>query len=241
MRASDVAAVNLARRERRAVLVVTPLDGRPGRLVAASAVAADPLADVLEQRLSAGTSARVATAEGDVFVRVHRPDPRLVVIGAVHVSQTLAPMAVATGFDLTIVDPREAFATAERFGPYRLVPEWPDSAVLALDADTAVATLTHDPKIDDPALMAALDAGCFYVGALGSRKTHGKRVERLTAAGYSDAAIGRIHAPIGLPIGATSPAEIAVSVLAEVISALRRGRVASSAAAAPAARQRDAA
>ena len=202
------------------MLVVTPLDGRPGRLVAADAIAADPLAEVLAERLAAGTSARA----GDVFVRVHRPEPRLVVIGAVHVSQALAPMALATGFDLTIVDPREAFATPERFGAVRLEARWPDPDVLALDPETAVATLTHDPKIDDPALKAALDAGCFYVGALGSRKTHGKRALRLREAGYGEADIARIHAPIGLAIGATSPAEIAVSVLAEIIKTLREKR-----------------
>lgn len=236
MKRSDLEALNRARRERRAVAMVTPLDGRPGRLVSYEDAAADPLADVLLPRFASGTSGRLEGPEGEVFVRIHRPAPRLVVVGAVHVSQTLAPMAVATGFDLTIVDPRAAFATEERFGGYRLLAEWPDPALLALDRETAVATLTHDPKIDDPALMAALDAGCFYIGALGSRKTHGKRVERLKAAGYGEAAIARIHAPIGLPIGAATPPEIAVAVLAEIIAALRKGeRTAATPAAASAA------
>lgn len=223
MRRTDLEALNRARAARRPVAMVTPLDGRPGRLVFREDAAADPMADELLARFASGRSGRVEAPDGEVFVRIHRPAPRLVVVGAVHVSQALAPMAVATGFDLTIVDPREAFATQERFGAFRLLAEWPDPAVLALDSETAVATLTHDPKIDDPALMAALDAGCFYIGALGSRKTHAKRVERLTAAGYGEAAIARIHAPIGLPIGASTPAEIAVSVLAEIVAALRTG------------------
>ncbi len=231
MRGDDLAALNQARAERRAVAVVTPLDGSPGRLVLIDDASRDPLAERLLARFASGQSGREATAAGDVFVRIHRPSPRLVVIGAVHVSQVLAPMAEATGFDVTIVDPREAFATPERFGAFRLLPEWPDEALLALDRETAVATLTHDPKIDDPALVAALKAECFYIGALGSRKTHGKRVERLKAAGFTDADIGRIHAPIGLNIGASTPAEIAVSVLAEVIGELRRARAAERAAA----------
>jgi xanthine dehydrogenase accessory factor len=227
----DLAALNRARAERRAAAVVTPLDGSPGRLVLAEDAAKDPLADRLFARFASGQSGREATAAGDVFIRVHRPSPRLTIIGAVHVSQVLAPMAEAVGFDVTIVDPREAFATPERFGAFRLVPEWPDEARLALDAETAVATLTHDPKIDDPALVAALKAECFYVGALGSRKTHGRRVERLRAAGFSDADIARIHAPIGLNIGASTPAEIAVSVLAEIVGELRKARAAERAAA----------
>jgi xanthine dehydrogenase accessory factor len=223
LKASDLHALNRARAERRAVAMVTPLDGRPSRLVPFEKAGADLLAGEILSRFASGQSGRVETAEGDVFVRIHRPAPRLVVIGAVHVTQALAPMAIATGFDLTIVDPRTAFATEERFGAFRLLPEWPEAELLALDRETAVATLTHDPKIDDPALMAALDADCFYIGALGSRKTHGKRVDRLLAAGYSEEATRRIHAPIGLPIGAASPAEIAVAVLAEIIAAYRKG------------------
>ncbi|WP_108660885.1 XdhC family protein [Acuticoccus kandeliae] len=223
MKLSDLNALNEARAKRRTVAVVTPLDGTPGRLVAAAEAASDPLGEELKPRFASGKSGRVTTDAGDVFIRIHRPSPRLTVIGAVHVTQALAPMATAAGFDVTIVDPRTAFATPERFSGFNLVPEWPDADLLALDDQTAVATLTHDPKIDDPAIVAALEAGCFYVGALGSRKTHAKRVDRLKAAGFDDEAIGRIHAPIGLPIGAASPAEIAVSVLAEVIEALRKG------------------
>ncbi len=219
MKLSDLEAVNAARAERRLCAVVTPLDGAPSRVVFAEDAPQDPLAGVLAARFASGKSGR--ETEAGVFVRIHRPPPRLMVIGAVHVTQTLAPMAEAVGFEVTIVDPRGAFATDERFGGFNLISEWPDEALLKLDAETAVTTLTHDPKIDDPALIAALKADCFYIGALGSRKTHGKRVDRLTEAGFSSEAIGRIHAPIGLAIGAASPPEIAVSVLAEVIAALR--------------------
>ena len=152
---------------------------------------------------------------------------KLVVIGAVHVSQALAPMARESGLDVTIVDPRTAFATPERFPDVPVIAEWPQDALPrlgGLDRYTALACLTHDPKIDDQALVPALEAGCFYVGALGSRRTHAKRVERLTQAGLSEAAIARIRAPIGLDIGAVTPAEIAVSILAEIVAEQRRDR-----------------
>lgn len=219
MKLADLQAVNAAIAERRLCAVVTPLDGSPSRVVFAEDAAADPLAGALATRFASGKSGR--EAEAGAFIRVHRPPPRLVVIGAVHVTQTLAPMAEAVGFEVTIVDPRGAFATEERFGAFNLIAEWPDESLLKLDRETAVATLTHDPKIDDPALLAALKADCFYIGALGSRKTHAKRVDRMSAAGLSPQTIGRIHAPIGLAIGAASPPEIAVSVLGEVIAALR--------------------
>jgi xanthine dehydrogenase accessory factor len=138
-----------------------------------------------------------------VFLTVHLPPPRLVVIGAVHISQALAPMAKLAGFDVTIVDPRTAFASPERFADVPLLAEWPDDALprLNLDPFTGLVALTHDPKIDDGGIIAALAANCFYVGALGSRKTHGRRLERLRAAGVDEAALGRICAPVGMPIG----------------------------------------
>ena len=156
------------------------------------------------------------------------------VIGAVHISQALAPMARVAGFPVEIIDPRTAFATAERFPDGALDAEWPQDVLARrpLDAYTALAAVTHDPKIDDPALLAAFAARCFYIGALGSRKTHGKRVERLKAGGAADADLARIAAPIGLPIRAQSPAEIAVAILAQVIEALRSRGVAGSGAAA---------
>jgi xanthine dehydrogenase accessory factor len=192
--------------------------------VPAEAAGADPLAAELEKRLRSGRSGMLE--DGRTFLTVQVPPPRLVVIGAVHISQALAPMARIAGFDVTIIDPRTAFATPERFPDVPLIAEWPEEVLkdVPLDAFTALAALTHDPKIDDVPLRAALAADCFYVGALGSRKTHGKRIERLMGEGASAAELERIHAPVGIDIGAQSPAEIAVAILAEVIAALRRGR-----------------
>lgn len=172
----------------------------------------------------AGGTLEPGDAVRPLFVDVHSPPPRLVVVGAVHIAQHLVPMAVMTGYDVVVVDPREAFATPERFAGVTVTHDWPDEALedLRLDARTAVVTLTHDPKLDDPALRMALRSPVFYIGALGSRKTHAKRVERLEAAGLSAGEIARLHAPVGLAIGARSPAEIAVSILAQV-TAVRRG------------------
>ena len=216
-------ALNALRRARRAAIAVTDLASGGVRIVDETAAAADPLAGELVERFWSGRSGVVAGEGGEVMLTVHLPPPRLVVIGAVHVSQALAPMARIAGFDLLIVDPRTAFATPERFPGVALLAEWPQDAMaaMALDPFTALAALTHDPKIDDGPLQAALDAGCFYVGALGSRKTHAKRRDRLAAAGVDPLALDRIRAPIGLSIGAQSPAEIAVSILAEVVAALR--------------------
>ena len=224
MRLSLLTALNAERAARRAAVLVTDLASGAQRLVRAEGVAADPLAEPIETALRMGKSGVVSIAGASLFLAVQAPPVRLLVIGAVHVSQALAPMAKLAGFDVAIVDPRTAFATAERFPDVTLLAEWPDQAMarLGLDRFTAVAALTHDPKIDDPALDAALRAECFYIGALGSRKTHAARVARLVAAGFDDAAIARIHAPIGLDIGAVSPAEIAVSVLGQVIGALRK-------------------
>lgn len=224
MRLSLLTALNAERAARRAAVLVTDLASGAQRLVRAVDVASDPLAEPIATALRMGKSSTVDAADGPLFLAVQVPPVRLLVIGAVHVSQALAPMAKLAGLDVTIVDPRTAFATAERFPDVTLLAEWPDLAIarLGLDRFTAVAALTHDPKIDDPALDAALRAECFYIGALGSRKTHAARVARLETAGFDAAAIGRIHAPIGLDIGAVSPAEIAVSVLGQVIGALRK-------------------
>jgi xanthine dehydrogenase accessory factor len=165
------------------------------------------------------------TPQGRVFLTVHVPSPRLIITGAVHISQALAPMAKLVGYDVAIVDPRTAFATPERFPDVQLIAEWPDVALppLGVDRFSAFVALTHDPKIDDPALEHALARECFYIGALGSRKTHGRRLDRLKAQGFDDAALARIHAPIGLNIGAVSPAEIAVAILGEITARLRQG------------------
>ncbi len=225
---SLLAELNAIRAARRAAIVVTDLSTGAGRLVREEAAAADPLAEELLARFRSGKSG-LAESAAEVFLTVHVPPPRLVVIGAVHISQALAPMARIAGFDVAIIDPRTAFATPERFPDIPLFAEWPQDVLarMPLDPFTALAAVTHDPKIDDHPIAAALSAGAFYVGALGSRKTHAKRLERLAAMGVPAEALGRIRAPIGLPIAAQSPAEIAVAVLAEVIEALRkRGAVA---------------
>jgi xanthine dehydrogenase accessory factor len=226
-------SLNEARRKREAAIVVTDTTSGNVRVVLEKdGYTDDPLREELAARFSSGMSGMVAQA--NVFLTVHLPAPRLVIIGAVHISQAMAPMAKVAGFDLTIIDPRTAFATADRFPGVDLRAEWPDDALpkVGLDPFTAMTAFTHDPKIDDGALAAALRAGCFYVGALGSRKTHAKRLERLRAQGIDDVTLSRIHAPIGIAIGAQSPAEIAVAVLAEIIATLRaRGKAAKEAAA----------
>lgn len=163
--------------------------------------------------------------DGRTFVAIHNPPLRMVVVGGVHIAQPLMEMARLTGFDATLVDPRESFASADRFPGARIVHDWPDAALVAhgLDARVAVVTLTHDPKLDDPAIEAALGSEVFYLGCLGSTRTHAKRVARLKERGVEDDAIARIHAPVGLDLGARSPAEIAVSIMAEIVGQLRRG------------------
>jgi len=216
-------ALNTERAARRAAVVVTNQDSGAQRLVTQDKVAADPLKDVLEAHLRSGKSGVEETAEGKVFLTVHVPPTRLIAIGAVHISQALAPIAALLGYDVTIVDPRTAFASPERFPGVKVIAEWPDKALppLGVDRYTAFVALTHDPKVDDPALLHALERNCFYIGALGSRKTHGRRIERLKDQGASEASLARIHAPIGLPIGAVSPPEIAVAIMGEITSRLR--------------------
>ena len=161
--------------------------------------------------------------DGETFVAVHNPPLRLLVVGAVHIAQALVPMARIAGYDPAIIDPRDAFASSARFPGETILTDWPDEAVakFGLDARTAIVLLTHDPKLDDPALQAALDAGVFYIGALGSTRTHAKRVDRMKAAGFTEEQISRIHGPIGLDIGAAGPAEIAVAILAQMTAVLR--------------------
>ncbi len=223
MRLDILHALNAERAARRAAIVVTDVATGAQRFVAAADVAADPLREVLEAHLRSGKSGMEETAQGRVFLTVHVPSARLVVTGAVHISQALAPIAQLLGYDVTIVDPRTAFASPERFPDVKVIAEWPDVALppLGVDRYTAFVALTHDPKIDDPALAHALSRDCFYIGALGSKKTHARRLERLKAAGIPEAALARIHAPIGLPIGAVSPPEIAVAIMAEITASLR--------------------
>jgi xanthine dehydrogenase accessory factor len=218
-------ALNEERAARRSVIVVTNQDSGEQRLVRGTDVAGDPLKSLLEKHIRSAKSGIEDTPEGKVFLTVHVPSPKLVITGAVHISQALAPMGQLLGYDVTIVDPRTAFASIERFPDVKVIAEWPDVALppIGIDRYTAFVALTHDPKIDDPGLDIALKSDCFYIGALGSRKTHARRVERLKAErGFTDNDIGRIHSPIGLDIGSVSPAEIAVAIIGEITQALRQ-------------------
>src|SRR5262247_3018159 len=223
MKLEILKALNAERAGRRAAVVVTDVTSGEQRLVKAADVAADPLKEVIEKRIRRGKSGMAETPKGKFFLTVHVPPSQLVITGAVHISQALAPIARLLGYDVTIVDPRTAFASIERFPDVKVIAEWPDVALppLGIDRYTAFVALTHDPKIDDPALTHALARDCFYIGALGSRKTHGRRVERLKGVGISDANIARIHAPIGLAIGAVSPPEIALAIMGEITARLR--------------------
>jgi xanthine dehydrogenase accessory factor len=225
-----------ARRAHRQVVLATPLDGSAHRLVALEVSRGsggsdpggpgdpgDPLGAAVAQVAQRDRAEVVELAGGAVLLEPHLAPLRLIVVGAVHVAQPLAEMAALAGFAVTIVDPRRAFATAARFPRQELVVRWPDVAIaeLAPDARTAVVTLTHDPKLDDPALIAALGSPAFYVGCLGSKKTHAARRDRLGERGVAPAALDRLRGPVGLRIGARTPAEIAVSILAEIIGSLR--------------------
>jgi xanthine dehydrogenase accessory factor len=224
MRFDLLTRLNAERAARRAAILVTALGGGGQRLVTAAELSTDAMADLLEPALRSGKSGMVERDGESYFLTVQVPPVRLVMIGAVHISQALAPIAKIAGLDAVVIDPRTAFASPERFPGVAVIAEWPDEALerVPLDRYSAIALLTHDPKIDDVALIRALKADCFYIGALGSRKTHARRLERMRAAGFDDAALGRIHAPIGLDIGASSPAEIAVSIAGEIINALRQ-------------------
>ena len=224
MKLADLATINAARAARRPVAVITDFEHGSLRTVEGDAVASDPLAEAIRECLRLGKGGVVQAEGRDVFISVHVPPVRLLLVGAVHISQALAPMATAAGLDVTVLDPRTAFADPERFPGVRLLAEWPDDVMpdLELDAFTAVALLTHDPRIDDQALIAALRARCFYIGALGSRKTQARRRERMIQQCFREAELDGIHGPIGLDIGAVSPAEIAVSILGEIIGAMRK-------------------
>ncbi|MTI17814.1 XdhC family protein [Rhodobacteraceae bacterium RKSG542] len=223
--ASAIEGLAAAQRERKAAAIISSVNGSSAQLVYSPSEASYPtIADELTKRFVSGKSGSVKTESGhEFFLTVRIPKPQLVVIGAVHITQALVPMVGATGFDMMVIDPRTAFATPERFPDTQLKAEWPEDVFknLSLDPYCAVIALTHDPKIDDYALISALQSDCFYIGALGSRKTHASRCERLEKAGVTPKQLARIHAPIGVNIGAANPAEIAVSVLAEIILALR--------------------
>ena len=214
-------ALLAARKGRKAVAVVTRISDGTQRLVAQERLSDDPLANVLEEAFRFDQSGM----HGEDFVHIYNPPLNLVIIGAVHIAQSVIPMASLAGYDITVIDPRGAFATGARFPDVALHAEWPDEILprFALDARTAMLALTHDPKIDDPALNLALKSKVFYIGALGSKKTQASRQERLKAMGFGDNDLARIHGPIGLAIGAKGAAEIAISILAEMTSCLRLG------------------
>jgi xanthine dehydrogenase accessory factor len=182
----------------------------------------EAIEDAASTALRNNSPVTVDGPNGPIFVQPFNPDLRMYIVGAVHIAQALAPMATITGYEVTVIDPRGSFATPERFPGINLSTDWPDEAIgqAPPDSRTAVITLTHDPKLDDPALVAALKSEAFYIGALGSRKTHGLRQERLRAEGFDDRAIARIHGPIGLALGGRSPAEIAIATLAQATQVL---------------------
>lgn len=216
--------LNVAIAERKAALLLTEIESGRDRVVYETDTVAGELGEAVSKAFKTGKSGIVVIGEQQIFLNVHVPAPRVVVIGAVHISQALAKIAAITGYDLEIVDPRTAFATPERFAGVKLTADWPQEVLgdEALDAFTAMVAVTHDPKIDDFPLIKALQSDCFYVGALGSRKTHAKRVDRFKAEGLSDADISRICAPIGLDIGAASPEEIALAIMAQIVEAFRK-------------------
>jgi xanthine dehydrogenase accessory factor len=221
MRADLLEQLLVERAAGRPVVAATRLADGAQRLIHANDD--DPLQSEVRAALRLDTSRTVEAADGEWFLRPYNPPLRLLLVGAVHIAQPLAAMAERAGYAVTVIDPRTAFAAAARFPELDLVDEWPDDALEALEPDTrtAIVTLSHDPKLDDPALQVALRSPAFYIGALGSRRTAASRRERLTAAGFSEAQLERIHGPVGLDIGARSPAEIAVSILAEITATLR--------------------
>jgi xanthine dehydrogenase accessory factor len=229
MKSETLAALQDARTRRHALALATRLSDAAEALIyadrAEGALAGDQSVVAAARRaLAIGRSETVELDGQRIFLNVYVPPPRLIIVGAVHIAQSLAPMASLLDFDVTVVDPRRAFATDSRFPGVKVMQEWADEAFekMGLDGSTAVVTLTHDPKLDDPALEAALKSDVFYIGALGSRRTHAKRKERLSEAGITDEQFARIHGPIGLNIGAKSPAEIAVSIVGQIIEVRSR-------------------
>jgi xanthine dehydrogenase accessory factor len=228
MRQGMAHALLAAQREARAVVLYTPLDGGLQRLLGGAglellALTEPDLAAAGREALASDRAQVVGEAPHEVLVTPHNPPLRLIVVGAVHISEALCTMAREAGYAVTVIDPRSAFLRPERFPGVQLLDQWPQEAFARLkpDARTAVVLLTHDPKIDDPALLAVLPTAAFYVGALGSTRTHAKRLQRLAQAGVDEAGRARIHGPAGLDIGARTPAEIAISVLAQVTLVLR--------------------
>lgn len=223
---SLVTALNSAKARRIPVVEIINLATGSQELLTAADCIGSAVADAAREALTGGFSSRTEIDGVPYFLNVHLPAIRLMIIGAVHIAQSLAPMAARAGMETIVIDPREAFATEDRFPGVAVLPAWPDEAFeeISVDANTAMVALTHDPKIDDPAVEKALRAGSFYVGALGSSRTHFARMERLRATGFEQSVLERIRGPIGLDIGAREPGEIAVAILAEII-AHRRSKI----------------
>ena len=229
MKTETLAALQDARTKRRAVTLATRLSDAAEALVyldsATGALAGDAaILSAARRAMAIGRSETVDIGGQKVFLNVYVPPARLIIVGAVHIAQSLAPMATLLGFDVTVVDPWGAWATDNRFPGVKIIQDWADEAfqTMGLDVSTAVVTLTHDPKLDDPALESALKSDVFYIGALGSKRTHAKRKERLAEVGITEEMFARIHGPVGLNIGAKSPAEIAVSILGQIIEVKAR-------------------
>ncbi len=229
MKRQTLDQLNVARQQGRPVVLAANLGSGDTRLIEPGPKAdyefcGTDLKDQVEKALRQNHSPVVETPDGEIFLNVYNPPLQLVIVGAVHIAQALIPMAASLGYEVSVIDPRGAFADNQRFGGLAVSPEWPDEALEAmpLDSSTALVTLTHDPKLDDAALKVALKSEAFYIGSLGSRKTHAARLERLRQEGFSGELLGRIHAPIGLDIGARSAAEIALSILGQ-ITQIRRG------------------
>ncbi len=229
MKTETLAALQQARTERTAVTLATRLSDAAETMIyldkVTGAMAGDAtLVSAARRAMAIGRSETIDLGGQKIFLNVYVPPPRLIIVGAVHIAQTLAPMATMLDFDVTVVDPRGAWATTARFPGVKVIKDWADEAfqAMGLDVSTAVVTLTHDPKLDDPALEAALKSDVFYIGALGSRKTHAKRKERLAEVGITDEMFTRVHGPVGLNIGAKSPAEIAVSILGQIVEVRAR-------------------
>jgi len=229
MKAETLAALQDARVKRRAVTLATRLSDAAEALIYRDEAKGDLAGDqaivsAARRAMDIGKSETVDIGGAKIFLNVYVPPPRLIIVGAVHIAQSLAPMAAMLEFDVTVVDPRGAWATTQRFPGVKVIKDWADEAFqeMGLDISTAVVTLTHDPKLDDPALESALKSDVFYIGALGSKRTHAKRKERLAEVGITDEMFARIHGPVGLNIGARSPAEIAVSILGQIIEVRAR-------------------
>jgi xanthine dehydrogenase accessory factor len=213
-----------ARETHQAIVLATDLESGDARLLYPGEKPKGALGDAVVKAARRDTSMTVEADGRNWFLTVFNAPLDLAVIGAVHIAQPLARMAALADYAVRIIDPRTGFATAERFPNVTISHLWPDEALAAepLGPRSAIVALTHDPKLDDPALVAAVRSPCFYIGALGSKITHAKRLERLRGHGFSEAELGRIHGPIGLSIGARSPAEIAIAILGEMTAVLRR-------------------